>query len=390
MIDLKMLKKIDWLTILLVLALVGFGLMSIASIMATPFDGTESGISDFIGRLNLNYVKKQAVNFLVGIAAFLIVIVFDYQVYKPLIKYIYAANLALLALLLIADKTVRGISGWFQLDIIDRALQPAELCKISIIISLSIVASNAMAKNDGKFRGFRSVVTALLFCAVPTALVMAQPDFGTAFVYICIMVVIFFAARIGWGYITAAAGIAAVGLPLAYFFLLDEKQQFRIKVFLNPELDLQNFGYNVNQSKIAIGSGQLYGKGFFSSGTLAQLRYVPERHTDFIFAGIAEGLGFIGGMILILLFLILILRWFWIAIHAKDYLGMCLVAGCAGMLLAHVFENIGMTMGLMPVTGIPLPFISYGGSNLLTNMIAVGIVEGVWMRRSQQKITHRA
>lgn len=390
MVDLKMLKKIDWATILLVLLLVGFGLVSIASIMATPFDGTESSLNDFIARLNLNYVKKQAVNFLVGIAAFLIVIVFDYQVYKPLIKFIYIGNLGLLALLLIASKTTRGINGWFVLEAIDRSIQPSELCKITIIIALSIVVSNTMMKNNGKFTGFRSVMLAVLLCAIPTALVMVQPDFGTAFVYICIMIVIFFVSRIGWGYIAAAAGIAAAGLPAAYFFLMSEDQQYRIKVFLNPGLDPLDKGYNVLQSKLAIGSGQLYGKGYFSSGTLAQLRYVPERHTDFVFAGIAEGLGFIGGTILILTFFLLIFRWLWIALHAKDYFGMCLVAGCAGMLLAHVFENIGMTMGLMPVTGIPLPFISYGGSNLLTNMIAVGVVEGVWIRRNTQKITHRA
>ncbi|HWQ57727.1 MAG TPA: rod shape-determining protein RodA [Clostridia bacterium] len=385
-----MLKRIDWVTILLVLMLVGFSLVSIASIMATPFDGSESSLNDFIDKLNLNYVKKQAVNFLVGVAAFLFVIVFDYQVYRPLIKFIYLGNLGLLALLLIIDKTNRGIAAWFVFEAIDRSVQPSELCKISIIMALAIVVSNSMARNDGKFKGFRSIFLALMLCGIPTAMVMVQPDFGTAFVYICIMIVVFFVARIGWGYILAAAGTTAAALPVAYFFLMNKDQQFRIKVFLNPELDLQNYGYNVNQSKLAIGSGQLYGKGYFSSGTLAQLRYVPERHTDFIFAGIAEGLGFIGGMILILTFFILIFRWLWIALHAKDYLGMCLVAGCAGMLLAHVFENIGMTMGLMPVTGIPLPFISYGGSNLLTNMIAVGIVEGVWMRRPSQKITHRA
>ena len=199
------------------------------------------------------------------------------------------------------------------------------------------------------------------------------------------MIMVFFIAKISWGYIAAAAGLVAAGLPLAYFFLFNEDQQYRIKVFLNPELDVQNKGYNVAQSKIAIGSGQLYGKGYFSSGTLAQLRFVPERHTDFVFAGIVEGVGFVGGTILILAFFVLIFRWLWIAMHSKDYFGMCLVAGAAGMLLAHVFENIGMTMGLMPVTGIPLPFISYGGSNLLTNMIAVGIVENVWMRRPAKK-----
>ena len=155
-------------------------------------------------------------------------------------------------------------------------------------------------------------------------------------------------------------------------------------MFLDPELDPLKYGYNVSQSKIAVGSGQLTGKGFFSEGTLAQLRFVPERHTDFIFAGIVEGLGFIGGTIIIVLYFLLIFRWLYMAMKLKDHLASCLVIGVTGMLTAHVFENIGMTIGLMPVTGIPLPFISYGGSNLLTNMVAVGIVENVWMRRPKK------
>ena len=127
------------------------------------------------------------------------------------------------------------------------------------------------------------------------------------------------------------------------------------------------------------------GKGFFSDGTLAQLKYVPERHTDFIFAGIVEGIGFVGGVIIIVLYFLLIFRWLWVAIKAKDSFGTCIAVGCTGMLLAHVFENIGMTIGLMPVTGIPLPFISYGGSNLLTNMMAVGLIQNVWMRRHPRR-----
>ena len=378
--DSKMLKQIDWFTIAVVFALVAIGLISIASIMASPFDGNESSISDYAAKLNLNYVQKQAVNFLVGLAAFLVIIVFDYSFFKVLIKYAYLGNVALLLILFTVEKT-RGIAGWFAFEAIDRALQPGELCKICIIIFLSKIVSANMDQEQGRLRSFKSIVYAVLVCGLPTVLVLLQPDFGTAFVYICIMVLIFFIARVSWGYIIAAAGALAVGLPAAYFFLMSDEQKFRIDVFLDPSLDLANAGYNVLQSKIAIGSGRLYGKGYFSSGTLAQLRFVPERHTDFIFAGIVEGIGFIGGTLIIVLYFMLIFRWLWIAYKAKDNFGTCLIAGAVGMLLAHVFENVGMTMGLMPVTGIPLPFLSYGGSNLLTNMIAVGIVVNVGMRR---------
>ena len=384
MLDRKLLKQIDWITIILVLTLVVIGLVSIASIMASPFSGDEASLSDYLEKLNLNYVKRQAVNFLVGVAAFIIVIIFDYSFFKLVIKYAYVANVALLLVLFTVEKT-RGISGWFVFEAIDRAIQPAELCKICIIVFLAKIVSEGMDRDHGRLRSFKSILFALGICGLPTVLVMLQPDFGTAFVYLCILIFILFIARIGWGYIIAAAGALAVGLPLAYFFVMSDEQKYRIDVFLDPSLDLSNAGYNVFQSKVAIGSGQLYGKGYFSSGTLAQLRFVPERHTDFIFAGIVEGLGFTGGTLIILLYFLLVFRMLWIAFKAKDNFGTCLVAGVIGMLLAHVFENIGMTMGLMPVTGIPLPFLSYGGSNLLTNMIAIGIVENVCMRRPVKK-----
>ena len=183
MFDRKILKQIDWATIVLVLVLVAIGLISIASIMASPFDGDEVALSDYLEKLNLNYVQRQGVNFLVGVAAFLIVIVFDYSFFKFLIKYAYIANLALLVILFTVEKT-RGISGWFVFEQLDRAIQPAELCKISIIVFLAKIVSENMEHEHGRIRSFKSIVIALLVCGVPTILVMLQPDFGTAFVYI--------------------------------------------------------------------------------------------------------------------------------------------------------------------------------------------------------------
>ena len=382
MFDKDLLKKIDWITILLVLTLFIIGLTSIASIMADPFDGTEASIADYLDKLNLYYVKKQLVNFMVGLAAFLVLVVIDYKLLKLLIRYIYVANVALLVILFAIEAT-RGTQGWLSLDFIDRALQPGELCKISVIIALAKYVSESMEK-EGSFRGLVYIIKTTILCAVPTVLIMLQPDFGTAFVLICIMVFIYFIGKIAWGYIAAAGAAVAIALPFAYYFVMDDYQKNRINVFLNPEMDLTGSGYNVAQSKIAIGSGQLFGKGYFSEGTLAQLKFVPERHTDFVFSGIVEGLGFIGGTAIIVLYFLLIFRWLYIAMATKDNFGSCLVIGVTGMMTAHVFENIGMTIGLMPVTGIPLPFISYGGSNLLTNMIGVGIVVNVWMRRPRK------
>ena len=378
----KLLRNVDWITVLLVLALVGFGLVSIASIMASPFDGTESSLGDYISRLNLEYVRRQVVNFLVGAAAMLIVIAVDYQLYKPLIKYAYGAILGLLVILLVVGESSRGVAGWFNLG--TRAFQPAELCKITLLVLLSKMISECMDR-DGSVKNFTDVVKIAAVCLVPTFLVAKQPDWGTAFVFIMILICLLFVGKIGWHYIIAAVLVVGISIPLAYRYVMTDDQRGRIDVFLDPSSDLTGKGYNVNQAKISIGSGQLYGKGFFTDGTLAQLKYVPERHTDFIFAGIVEGVGFVGGAILIVVFFLLIFRWLYVALKAKDNFGMCLVVGCMGMLLAHVFENIGMNIGLMPVTGIPLPFISYGGSNLLTNMIAVGIVLNVWMRRHPRR-----
>jgi len=378
----KLTQNVDWITLLLVFALVAFGLVSIASIMASPFDGTESSLGDYLGKLNLEYVELQFVNFLVGVAGMLIALAVDYQMFKPLVKYGYWAVIGLLLILLLVGESSRGVAGWFNLGA--RAFQPAELCKVVLLVYLSKIISEAMDR-EGALKQIKDIGLVVILTLIPTVLVAQQPDWGTAFVFIMIMICLLFVGRINWRYILGA-GIAVGGfLPLAYFYLMTEDQRGRIDVFLDPSKDLTGKGYNVNQAKISIGSGQLYGKGFFSDGTLAQLKYVPERHTDFIFAGIAEAVGFIGGTLLIVLFFMLIFRWFYVAMKAKDSFGMCLVVGCMGMLLAHVFENIGMNIGLMPVTGIPLPFISYGGSNLLTNMIAVGVVLNVWMRRHTRR-----
>lgn len=363
--------------------LVAFGLTSIASIMASPFSGDEASVSDYLEKLNLEYVKKQIVNFMVGLAGMMIMLVFDYQIYRQLIKYAYVGILGLLFVLFLIED-VRGVQGWFVFETINRAIQPGELAKIVIIIAVSDETARAFDK-DGKLKDFKSIVKCVALCGIPTALVMLQPDFGTAFVFICILVFIFFMARIGWQYIAGCGVGVAVALPLAYKFLMNDDQRGRIDSFLDPASDPDGSGYNVLQAQVSIGSGQMYGKGYFSEGTLAQLKYVPERHTDFIFAGVVEGVGFVGGAILIVLFFLLIFRWMFLAAKAKDSFGAFMIIGAAGMLTAHVFENIGMNIGLMPVTGIPLPFISYGGSNLLTNMLAVGMVQSVWMRHAQKR-----
>lgn len=386
--DKKDFRSIDWFTVALVFALVGFGLLALTSVLATPFDGTERGLSDVIAKFNLDYVQRQAINFLVGLAAMIVVMLFDYNIFKPLIIYVYIGIVGLLALLFVFGKVRGGAQGWFIFDSIQRAIQPGELSKVAVIVMVSKTVSKAMDR-DGRLLKVKDILIAVIFTMIPFLLIAMQPDYGTAFVLIVILAFILFAARIKWFWIAGAAAALGTALPLAYFFLFTSDQQKRIISFLDPSYDPLGAGYQVATSKVVIGSGRLLGKGFFSTGTLAQLKYVPERHTDFIYSGIVEGIGFVGGTVLIVAFFILALRWLYIAVKARDNFGMLLAVGVTGMLIAHVFENIGMTIGLMPMTGIPLPFVSYGGSNMLTNMIGVGIVLNVYMRHPVKKRRRR-
>ena len=375
-------KSIDWITILLVLSLVAFGAITIANVLASPFSGDETSIQDIQAKLNMFYVQKHITNFLFGVVVMLVMLVIDYEVYKRVIHYIYIANVALLALLVVVAKTSRGVAGWY--DFGSMSFQPSEVCKVTLIIMLSKLATEAFER-DGGIKTLRQLGGLLGYFIVPFGLVIWQPDFGTAVVMLAIFVCILFVSKLRWKYIACAFAAFAAIAPLSYFYLFSDDQRERILVFLDPTRNLIGSGLQVDVSKMAIGSGQLYGKGYFVEGTLAQLKHVPERHTDFIFAGVAEGLGFVGGAALIVLFFALIFRWMWVGYRAKDHFGTCMAVGCAGMLLAHVFENIGMTMGLMPVTGIPLPFVSYGGSNMLTNLMATGVVLNIWLRRQQKR-----
>ena len=378
------LKRIDWFTLIIVLALVAFGTVALASVMAKPFDGSESGFADYWSKFNVEYLQKHVINFMIGFAAMIIVLLLDYSFIKPFALWIYAAVIGLLALLFVFGKVRGGAQGWFVFDSLERAIQPGELSKIALIITLSKFVSTAMDEQGG-LRRFKDVMTAAGLTALPFILIVLQPDYGTASVLLVIMIAIFFVARIYWLYVVIAAVLAGVGLPAVYAFVLTKNQRQRIDVFINPDAASDDAKYQVNQSKMAIGSGRLLGKGFFREQTLAQLRYVPARHTDFIFSGITEGVGFVGSAILIVAFFALMLRWLYIAARAKDNFGTCIAVGVVAMFAAHIFENIGMTMGIMPVTGIPLPFISYGGSNMLTNMIGVGLVMNVHMHRNFKK-----
>ncbi len=325
---------------------------------------------------NLKFIVVQGVGIFIGLILMFIITYIDYEDLTDLWKFFAGLSLFLLVLVLIigigAEST--GTKGWIRFGSI--GIQPAEIVKICFIITFAKHLNTI--KHDINY--IKNVFLLLLHLAVPLVLILAQPDFGSAMVFVFIFIVMVFVANIDWRYILAGGITGGVVAIVSWVFFLDSYQKNRIYALFNPESAAESYGYHVVQSKIAIGSGQVTGKGLFN-GIQTQLGYLPEKHTDFIFSVIGEEGGIIMCMITTLILMGMILRCIKIAREAKDELGSFICMGVAAMWLFHTFENIGMTIGIMPVTGIPLPFISYGGSSVMTNCMALGLVLNVYMRR---------
>ena len=365
----------------LIMVLCVVGIVSIMNATAAPFSDEEG--ASLLARIDWHTVLLQTIWVVVGVLFLFMMQLMDYSVLGEHAMLLYWISIGLLVIVLIAGYTSRGTQGWFQL-FGDRTIQPSELGKIVLIIALSKVISKKM--DSGGISGFRDIIDVMVLFAIPFALIMLQPDWGTAFVYICIFFGILFAAEINWKIILSILGSGLALLPVIFFVFMQPWQQERILNFFDATRATSDSGLNVYNSKIAIGSGGLFGKGLFNQATLSSLDYVPEKHTDFIFSATTEALGFVGGMIILALYALLIFRALSIASQSRDKLGYFLVIGVVAMEVFHIFENIGMTMGIMPVTGIPLPFLSYGGSSMLTNMIAFGLVLNVGLKR--QPLSH--
>lgn len=257
-------------------------------------------------------------------------------------------------------------------------MQPSEFAKIALIITIARIID--YFKQKGTLNHPVNILALFLVIALPTLLIIKQPDYGTAMVLLVTVAVMLFTGGLKWRYIIGAILAVAIVVPLAYNYVLPIHAKKRIDVFLNPSLDPRGAGYNIIQSKLAVGSGQLWGMGLFN-GNQTQLGILPMKTTDFIYPVISEEMGFIISSLVIILFIVLLIRLVNIAKTAKDSFGGLLCVGVFAMIFAHFVENIGMSMGLLPITGIPLPFISYGGSSMLTNMIAIGLVMSVACRR---------
>jgi len=318
-----------------------------------------------------------------GLTIYAIISNIDYREYRNLIPIVSVVVLiALFAVYLF--EPVNGAQRWIPLGFFK--LQPAEFAKVVVILLLAAVLSPSN-RDEALFKRqltWPTVFRALLIVALPAILILFEPDLGTTLVFGFILFVMLFAAGATWRQMVALAVAAAAGVVVVLQRgWLAQYQIDRIRVLFEPDkVDPLGIGYNLQQSKFAIGSGQLFGRGLFAQGTQTSFEYVPEQETDFIFTAVAEQLGFIGGILVIAAFAVIIWRLLVIAANARDRFGALIATGLAAMMVFHVFINVGMTIGIMPVTGIPLPFLSAGGSFYLAMTLALGVANSVWLMRT--------
>jgi rod shape determining protein RodA len=270
-----------------------------------------------------------------------------------------------------------GAQRWFAIGSVN--LQPSEITKISVIIAL---AHYFHYHNPLEKRHFFYLIPPLLLMALPAFFIMRQPNLGTTTILVVTGITICFAAGVAWRYFIAAIIMGLTALPIMWNFVMHDYQKQRVLTFLNPEEDPLGTGYNIIQSIIAIGSGGLFGKGYLQ-GSQGQLDFLPEKQTDFIFTMLAEEFGFLGSATVILLYALLIGFTMSIALRCRHRFGALIATGMAAMLFLHLFINVGMSMGLLPVVGVPLPLFSYGGTMLVTILVGFGVLLNVWMHRGE-------
>ncbi|MFT7474192.1 MAG: rod shape determining protein RodA [Verrucomicrobiales bacterium] len=360
-----------WIRVDVSIVLLATGLLCIGLVVV--YSATRGVLNPEIDVANRGFVEKQLI--FVGVGSFLAAVVsaIDYRKTKLVIPVIYAGTLALLLGLFVFGENFNGATSWYSFGFI--TLQPSEFAKLTLILALASWFSSVQSREGLQFF---NVMLGLVMAGVFAVLVLLQPDFGTVMVYAAIVAGIVVVAGVAMRHVAVVLGIVAFAITaMIQRGFLRETQLNRFWAFVDPENIAR---YNVNQSEIAIGNGGLRGKGLFQ-GTQNNNSLVPEKETDFIFSVLGEEFGFLGGAVLLTLFGLLLLRIWRVAHLAEDEYGRLICVGVFSMFLFQAFQSIGMNMGMMPVTGIPLPLISYGGSSMLTSLIALGLVENVHAHR---------
>lgn len=307
---------------------------------------------------------------------FFIITLLDYALVTKLAYIVYFINLLAIVYVDFFGKIALGAQRWIDFGFF--RYQPSETMKLAMIMVLAKVLSIKNTLNKGM--GFKDLAIPLFLLIIPFALIMKQPDLGTAMMVTAISGTMILFSRVRKHILVSAIILISVSIPLAWKYVLHDYQKNRVLTFLTPENDPRKTGYNALQSKYAVGSGQFFGKGF-RKGTQSQLEFLPERHTDFIYSVLSEEHGFVGSITTIGLFCILFFLIIRIAFQARDKFGALLSVGVLSYIFWHMFVNMGMVIGLLPIVGVPLPLLSYGGSSMLTTMAGLGLISSVAFRR---------
>jgi len=319
------------------------------------------------------FYQRQMIWFCLSLVVYFIFLSWDYRSIAKSAPLFYLAAIFFLLLVMFIGNRILGAQRWLSLG--GFAFQPSEFSKLALIIALSAYLT--------RFSHYRNKIRytfgALVLVGVPMLLILKQPDLGTAMILLPIFMTMLYVAAVPLKYLCVLIG-TGISLSPFMWLVLKEYQKNRLLVFLNPERDPLGAGYNLIQSKIAVGSGGLFGKGWLE-GTQNQLHFLPERHTDFIFSVIGEEWGFVGASVILLLYFVLITGALNVADKSQDLTGKVMASGIAAFFIAHVFINIGMTVGIMPITGLPLPFLSYGGTSLITMTAALALLQNIYTRR---------
>ena len=361
----RFLRNIEWGILVCSVILLLIGLIALFS--ATQ----ESGYSEF---------KKQILWFIVSIPIVIIVMLVDYNTIAKLSPFFYGLFILLLIGVLFTEP-VNGAKSWYKITETLK-FQPSELAKIFVIMFVAWVMVKIQNNNKNEINRIPKLLIVLASVGVPLFLIILQPDYGTAMAFIVATCFMLFAAGIDKKYIITAFLLILIIVPIAYLYVLPEHAKTRIQVFLNPNIEPRGAGYNIIQSKLAIGAGKLFGMGILK-GNQTQLGYLYPKTTDFIFSVIGEELGFIFAGAVIVLYIVMITKAIYVAKTAKNDLGSYIAIGIAGIFSFHMIENIGMTMGLLPITGVPLPFVSYGGSSMITNFMCIAMLLIISGRRQK-------
>ncbi len=358
------LKNIEWSIGMIAIILCIIGLVALFS--ATQ----ETEHDDF---------NKQCIWLVISVVIGIITMLIDYEAMVKISPIIYGIFILLLIAVLFTQP-INGAKSWFDIGFF--SLQPGEFAKIFVILFLTYAITKIQARDRGNINKPLQLLIVLAILAVPVLLIIKQPDYGTAAAFMVSMVFMLITAGIDKKYIIGTIILVVVSVPLIYNLVLPEHAKKRIDIFLNPESDPRGAGYNIIQSKLAIGAGGLTGMGLLK-GNQTQLGFLYPKTTDFIFAVIGEEMGFVIAATIIILYVVLITKSLYVAKTAKDETGSLIASGITGIFVFHMIENIGMVMGLLPITGVPLPFISYGGSSLITNFICIALLLNISSKRQK-------